>query len=165
MTNQLKETIAKQTRFMPNLAHLLCDDIAEDKFANRFDTTINHPAFVLGHISYYAGICVEILGGETVFEDGEAELFKIGVSCTDDAQNYPDKETLLARFKARCESSAAFIESCDLEVLERSAQDTPFAERFDTLGQVASFMLMGHPSFHLGQLSAWRRVAGLGSAD
>ena len=164
MTKQLKNTIAIQARFMPNFAHLLCDDIVEDQFANRFGSTINHPAFVLGHISYYAGICVEMLGGKIEFESDEAALFQMKVECTDDADSYPDKTTLLARFKERCETSAAFIESCGDEVLEQSAKDTPFAGRFETLGQVASFMLMGHPSFHLGQISAWRRVAGMGSA-
>jgi hypothetical protein len=30
------------------------DDVDEAHFANRFGTTINHPAFVLGHTAYYA---------------------------------------------------------------------------------------------------------------
>ncbi len=163
MTNELARTIAITTRFMPRLAHLLCDDIAEDKFSSMCGTSINHPAFVLGHISYYAGICVELLGGTPQFEDGEAELYQIGVECNESAP-YPSKEALLKRFEDRCEFAASFIESCDEATLATSAKDTPFAERFETLGQVASFMLTSHPSFHIGQISGWRRVAGMGSA-
>ena len=67
-------TIAAQTRFMPTLAHMLCDDIDESTFADRLGTTINHPAFILGHTAYYAGVCIEILGGEVAFDEGEADL-------------------------------------------------------------------------------------------
>jgi len=160
----LSAVISTQTRFMPTFAHMLCDDIDDSKFADRMNTTINHPAFVLGHISYYAGVCIEMLGASVVFDEGEAELYRGGVECSDDATKYPDKDSCLEHFESRCNEAAAFIESCEPDVLERSAKDTPFAERFATLGQVASFMLMGHPSFHLGQISGWRRIAGMGSA-
>lgn len=163
MTTELAQSIAKTTRFMPNLANLLCDDIPEDKFASMFGTSINHPAFILGHISYYSAFCVGLLGGSPEFEDGEAELYQVGVDCKDGGA-YPSKETLLKHFKDRCEFAASFIESCSEDTLSASANDTPFAERFDTLGQVASFMLTSHPSFHFGQLSGWRRIAGMGSA-
>jgi hypothetical protein len=33
------------------------------------------------------------------------------------------------------------------------------------MGGVAAFMMIGHIQFHLGQISAWRRVAGMGSAS
>ncbi len=158
-------TIAAPARFVPTLAHMICDDIDPAKFADRHGTTINHPAFVLGHCAYYAGACIQLLGGEVKFEDGEAELFQHGADCQDDASLYPDKDACMARFETRTAAAADFIESeAGAAALSRSAADTPFAERFETLGQVAGFMLMGHPCFHLGQLSAWRRVAGMGSA-
>jgi hypothetical protein len=37
-------------------------------------------------------------------------------------------------------------------------------ERFPTLGSVHAFYCGGHIMMHLGQMSAWRRMMGLGSA-
>ncbi|MDP6478890.1 MAG: hypothetical protein QGI75_02480 [Phycisphaerales bacterium] len=157
-------TMAAPTRFLPVLAEVLTSDIDPDRFADRLGTTINHPAFVLGHCAYYTGVCVTMLGGECNFDEEEASLYAMGAECLDEADRYPTKDACIARFSERCVFAAGFLESCDPEVLERSAAGTPFEERFSTLGQVAAFMLMGHPSFHLGQISAWRRVAGMNSA-
>lgn len=156
--------ITAPSRFSLSLAHMLCDDIDPAKFADRQGTTINHPAFVLGHCAYYAGVCIEILGGTVEFDQGEADLYKHGSECKDDASLYPDKNACIAHFEARCNAAADFIDSCDPDVFEKSADGSPFESRFGTLGAVASFMLIGHPCFHLGQISAWRRVAGMGSA-
>ena len=106
-----------------------------------------------------------MLGGTVTFDEGEAELYQHGVECLDDGSKYPDKATCIARFESRCQEAAEFLAACDVSLFEQSAKDTPFSERLETLGAVASFMLVGHPCFHLGQLSAWRRVAGMSSAS
>lgn len=156
--------IASPARFISNFMHMLCDDIPPSKFADRCGTTINHPAFVLGHCAYYAGVCIEMLGGNVDFQEGEATLYEHGAECQDDASCYPDKDACMAHFEARCELAATFIESCEESVLSRSSDGTPFEGRLASLGAIAAFMLNGHPCFHLGQVSSWRRVAGMGSA-
>jgi hypothetical protein len=35
---------------------------------------------------------------------------------------------------------------------------------FPTIGGAVNFLLVGHVQMHLGQVSTWRRVMGLGSA-
>jgi hypothetical protein len=157
-------TMSEPARFLPVLAGMLVNDIDPATFADRLGTTINHPAFVLGHCAYYAGVCVTMLGGSVCFGEHEAAVFDMNAECLDDAARYPSKDECIAHFTDRCNMAADFLASCDAEVLERSAEGTPFDGRFSTLGQVAAFMLIGHPSFHLGQISAWRRVAGMGSA-
>jgi hypothetical protein len=156
--------IAGPTRYMTNLAALLVDDIDPAHWASRHGTTINHPAFVLGHCGYYAAICVEMLGGDMETGADEQTLFDHEAQCIDDASIYPDKQRTIDAFNARLAAVADFIESCDESIFARSSEHTPFADRFPTLGGVAAFMLIGHIPFHLGQLSAWRRVAGMGSA-
>jgi len=145
--------------------HLLCDDIDENIFADRLGTTINHPAYVLGHNTYYAGVCIKFLGGDVTFGEDEEKLYQMGSECLDDASVYPDKAYCLSHFDSRCQEAADFINASDLSLLECSAEHTPFAKRFDTLGEVASFMLIGHPCFHFGQISAWRRIAGMSPAS
>jgi len=163
-SNPLAATIAAPTRFMPALAHMLCDDIDASQFADRVGTSINHPAFVLGHCAYYAGVCIQMLGGDISFDEDEAERYQMGAECQDDATLYPSKDDALALFESRCACAADFIESCDPSILEQSAAGLPFEDRFTQKSQVAAFMLMGHSAFHLGQISAWRRAAGMPSA-
>ena len=164
-TNTTASFISGPALFVQNLVHMLCDDINADHFADRFGTTINHPAFVLGHTTYYAGVCIELLGGTVTFDEGEAELHQHGAECVDDRSKYPDKATCIARFESRCQDAAQYLSTCDASLLEQSAKETPLGEHLGTLGEVASFLLIGHPCFHLGQVSAWRRVAGMSSAS
>jgi hypothetical protein len=156
--------IAGPTRFMITLAELLTSDIDAEVFADRQGTTINHPAFVLGHCGYYLGVCMQLLGSDIELSDDEKTLYEHGAECVDDASRYPNKDAAIARFNERVVMAADFIESCNDTALAQSSAETPFAERFPTMGGVAAFMMVGHVPFHLGQISAWRRIAGMGSA-
>ena len=66
-------TVAAPATFITGFAKTLCVDIDADRFADRLGTTINHPAFILGHVAYYAGYCVHLLGGEINLTEEEAE--------------------------------------------------------------------------------------------
>ena len=157
-------TISGSALFTEKLMLMICNDIDESKFADRIGTTINHPAFVLGHLAYYFGVCIQLLGGEVVFQEQEDSVYGHGADCQEDASIYLEKAAAIARYKTRLDEALAFVASCDAEVFDRSTDGTPFEGRMDTLGLVAAFMLLGHPAFHIGQLSAWRRIAGMGSA-
>lgn len=163
-TSCTNSAISAPARFMTNMAAMLVTDIDATKFADRCGTTINHPAFVLGHLSYYIGFCMQMLGGDIELTEEEKALYEHGAECQDDASLYPSKDEAIATFNDRVNTVADFIDSCDDSVLSASAKDTFFADKFPTLGGVAAFMLIGHPTFHLGQISAWRRVAGMGAA-
>ena len=159
------DTIAGPARFMTHLAGMLVNDIDADRFADRLSTTINHPAFVLGHLGYYAGFAMQMLGGDITFGPDEATLYEHGTECEDDASKYPSKDDAIAAFNTRINMVADFVEQCDESAFEASSEGTPFESRFPTMGAVVAFMLIGHVPFHLGQISAWRRVAGMGSAS
>jgi len=150
---------------MTRLAGMLVNDIDASQFADRLGTTINHPAFVLGHCAYYAGTYMRLIGGEIELSENEKILYEMGVECQDDASLYPAKDDAIATFNDRINTVADFIESCDESVLARSSEGAWFADHFPTMGGGAVFMLIGHITYHLGQISAWRRVAGMGEAD
>ena len=154
--------ISGPARFVIPFADSLIRDIDAGIFADRFGTTINHPAFVLGHLAYYAGVCVQLLGGEIDLLDADRDLYQHGVECREGSGIYPAKDDLVAFFNQRVHVAADFIDSCDEAVFAKSSEETPFADRLPNMGSIASFMLEGHMTFHLGQISAWRRVAGLG---
>jgi len=157
-------TIASSARFMIKITDRLVEDIPAEQFADRHGTTINHPAFVLGHLGYYVGVAMEFLGGDAGFDPNEATLYEHGAECLDDASRYPAKDACIASFKARMTAAADFVASCDDAALEASSAGTFFEDRMDTMGEVTNFILIGHVPLHLGQISAWRRVAGMGPA-
>ena len=66
---------------------------------------------------------------------------------------------------ARLEAAAKFVENLDDAVFEKSAEGTFMEDSMPNMGAVATFMMVAHVTFHLGQVSGWRRVAGLGSAS
>ncbi|MBC24174.1 MAG: hypothetical protein CMJ32_09705 [Phycisphaerae bacterium] len=156
--------IADAARFMAQLSGLLTRDIDPDRFADRFGTSINHPAFVMGHCGYFAGYCIEMLDGPRVLESRDSELYGLGSKCLDEPSRYPDKDAAVNALVDRLHQAAEFIETGGDQPLARSSEGTFFAEKFSTLGGIANFMLVGHVGYHIGQISAWRRVAGMGSA-
>ena len=163
-TDITRSAVAAPARFITDFAKMLCADIDANQFADRLGTTINHPAFILGHVAYYAGVCVNLLGGDCDIEDAEAPLYEHGAECVDDATRYLHKDAAIAHFEYRMQMAATFVSECSPDVLSASSEGTPFAGRVDTLEEIAAFMLVGHPMFHLGQISAWRRVAGMPAA-
>jgi hypothetical protein len=57
------------------------------------------------------------------------------------------------------------LRSTPNEVFDRpNPAEGRMAELFPTLGSVQTFYCGGHMMMHLGQMSAWRRMEGLGPA-
>lgn len=157
--------IAAPTRSLIGFAEMLVNDIDEEKWADRCGTTVNHPAFVLGHTGYYAGVGMQMLGGEIELGDHEEVLYAHGKECLDDASLYPSKAESIAAFAERMNTVSDFLQSVDDAKLHASSEGTWFAEKFPTMAGGMAFLMIGHIMFHFGQLSAWRRVAGMGSAS
>ncbi len=116
------------TRFLISFADMLVSDIDESKWADRCGTTINHPAFVLGHTAYYAGVCMQMLGGDIELTEKDGSLYKHGNECADEASWYPNKADSIAAFNDRINTVADFLESLDESAFNASSEDTFFAE-------------------------------------
>lgn len=141
------------------------------RFARIGDTVIesNHPAFILGHLTLYPTRVVGQLGEDiqTVAPpDNYEKLFSHEAKCVDD----PDRKI----YPPLDEITAVMMDGYGkaIKLLEATADDAFLAEnpierlreRFPTLGSALGFYVGGHMMMHLGQMSAWRRAMGLGSA-
>jgi len=73
-------------------------------------------------------------------------------------------EAIVARFKSRHETALAALAETTDEVLSRTNPNEKMRDRFPTIGATAAFLFSGHMMIHFGQVSAWRRIMGLGSA-
>ncbi len=162
--NLTGSSLAGSIRFLKTMANSLVSDIDADRFSDSCDTTINHPAFVLGHCAYYDGYCMQMLGSDIELSDSHTDLYQHGAECLHMHDGYGDKDAAIAHFMDRLETAAGFVEGLDDSVFERSTEGTFFEGRMPNLAAVANFMMVAHVMFHLGQVSGWRRVAGYGSA-
>jgi hypothetical protein len=94
-------------------------------------------------------------------------LFKAGVECKDDPGGtiYPPMEKLVAFHKAAYEAAlAAISEAGDAQLSAPNPADGRMKEMFPTIGAMCNFVVAAHTMSHYGQVSAWRRCMGLGSA-
>jgi DinB superfamily len=131
----------------------------------------NHPCFIYGHLSIYPRFIFELMGkdGSAIdVPEGWEDLFKHGVECKDDVNGdiYPPMDDVLAYFKKAHEAVIEMINGCDDETLTKAFEGEGWHVDFaGTPAALTTFMLHSHYMFHLGQMSAWRRCAGLGSLE
>lgn len=168
--------IARTSAPTIRLAELLLKDIQPAQFARKpigaggkvVDT--NHPAFVYGHLALYAPRMLENCGLDPKLAPVPAEftdLFAAGKECRDDPEGkiYPAMDvissTMLSGFKV---AAAEVAKLPDERLTIPNPKEGRLREMFPTLEGMLVFYVASHPMMHLGQVSAWRRCFGLGSA-
>ncbi len=141
--------------------------IPADRFCEIPVKEINHPAFCVGHLSIYANFVLELLGRTDLkfaMPYGD-EHFKMGAPCVAQDGRYPSKEVLVATWNDAWSVVAKVLPEIDEATLAReNPMQGRMRERFPTVGSVVNFLCGAHNMMHIGQVSSWRRAAGLGSA-
>jgi hypothetical protein len=143
-------------------AKRLVADIPDDKMALQPAQGINHAAWVLGHLACTADMFGAMIGVEPVCPADWAARFDWNSSPSSDASQYPSKATLLTALEDAHSKIAAALP----DVPQSRWQETTSLEAvrgfLPTLGDCFVFVMAAHENMHLGQLSAWRRVQGMG---
>jgi hypothetical protein len=153
-------------------AERLVKDVPDSQFGrlpvvNGQLVNINHPAFVLGHLSLYPIQLAEmsgLAGAGMEVPETYPTLFKMGVACVDDPQGavYPSKAELVERYFGAYDALVERIAQITDSVLDEPLKDSARREKFGTVGAFLAYLLLAHPQVHFGQISAWRRCMGLG---
>lgn len=146
----------------------LCKAIPTDKFAHMPGKDFNSPAFNIGHLSIYTPRILGMTsaaGHDIVNPAGWEDLFKAGSPCVDVPGKYPSKDEIMAHYTAGYKACVAALRACpDATLAATNPAEGRMKELFPTLGAAVNFLCVGHTQAHLGQISMWRRVMGLGSA-
>ncbi|MEO1999343.1 MAG: DinB family protein [Planctomycetaceae bacterium] len=175
MSRSLGNVIADSLSLGLGYAEGLLAGVTDDNFAalaNTGRTLIqsNHPAFIYGHLSLYAPQVVAHLGGDVSVvptPDGFGSLFSKDATCQEDRDRkiYPAMDEVTTFFFDGYRAAADTLRSVDDSVLQQAnPSGGGMAERFPTLGSLLNFYVGGHLMMHMGQMSAWRRMSGLGPA-
>lgn len=148
-------------------------DVRADQFArlatsNGAPVQSNHPAFVFGHLSIYPTRIVALLGGAPVVNPPKFDdLFSNGKPCLDDPSGsiYPAMDIIVGHYTLATDAAIkAVAGASDAELTKANPAEGRMRELFPTTGALTNFLLGAHQMSHLGQVSAWRRFMGLGSA-
>ena len=128
----------------------------------------NHPAFIYGHLSLYAPRILRLIGHPSpgVPDDFE-RVFSKDAKCIDDADGdlYPTMDEIVAFFTEGYRMVTGALRSTHDDVFDQpNPAEGRMRELFPTIGSAQGFYCGGHMMMHLGQMSAWRRMEGLGAA-
>lgn len=173
MTRSPGNIIADSLELSLTYGERLLKDVSSDKFA-RYATVggvvieANHPAFSYGHLSLYGPRILAQLGvpGPVVPAEFES-LFSKDAKCVDDPDGtlYPPMDRITDAFFEGYRAAVTVFRSLPDSALEvPNPMEGPQAVRFPTLGSLQNFYAGGHIMMHLGQVSTWRRMMGLGPA-
>ena len=152
----------------------LLKGISADQFA-RFPqcggkiVETNHPSFILGHLSFYGYKVAEELGYPSKaadFEESYKEVYSHKTTCKDDPDGsiYPEMALVVERFFDSYQAGLKALQSSDDAKFDLPNPMAAAIDRFPTIGSMHAFYIGGHMMMHLGQLSAWRRIMGMGAA-
>ena len=132
--------------------------------------TSNHPAFTLGHLCLYSSRIVKNLDGDQTaagVPDSYQCLFSKAATCQDDFDGtiYPAMDVLVDKFYAGHRAAVDILQATPDETFHQvNPEEGRLRELFPTMGAMHTFYVGGHMMTHLGQMSAWRRMIGLGAA-
>ncbi len=139
------------------------------RFATPGGVTVesNHPAFVYGHLSLYGPQILKDLDYDSpAIPERFVEVFSKDAKCVDDPTGdvYPSMEEVTEFFfEGYKAASVALREVPDGVFAVVNPRGEAAAKKFPTMGSMHTFYGSGHMMIHLGQMSAWRRMQGLGS--
>ncbi len=173
MSRSLGNVIADSLQLSVGYGERLLKAIPQDRFA-RFAApggvvvASNHPAFVYGHLSLYAPKILRQIGHPAPGVPDQFEVrFSKDATCVDDVDGdiYPGRDEIVDFFlEAHRMVSAALRSTPDDAFQQANPAEGRMKELFPTIGSVQAFYCGGHMMMHLGQVSAWRRMEGLGAA-
>jgi hypothetical protein len=161
----LPTVMAQSLRFNLGYAEILLKDIPADKFGHMPHPDMNHPAFCIGHLSIYPDKVLGMIakGDLAIAKPEYDELFDQTVKCVEQDGRYPAKDEIVSHFNDRHTALLNVLGDITDDVLAQP-NPTGLASKLPTMGSMVNFMVHGHIMLHLGQVSAWRRAVGLGSA-
>ena len=148
-------------RFQIGFTHKLADGIDEARMTHQPAPGMNPPLWILGHVAMSLGGMLQRLGKPGLVPAEWRKLFGPGTDPAKVPEPHPSKAMLVS---VLTEAAGALIAATEAATVEELAVPNPveFVRGvMPTLGDLIAHIMTTHWAFHLGQLSAWRRLHGL----
>lgn len=158
MINELLGSFSKTIEFLQRLVA----DIPDELLSVQSHGAVNHPAWVIGHLVYSCQLIAGEMGVEPWLALGWEQRFGTGSQPTDSRQAYPGKDELLTLLADAQQRVCRRVVELGIEGLAVPLPDVRYRHIHPTLGHAVFHVLTSHAAVHVGQVSVWRRVVGLG---
>ncbi len=122
---------------------------------------VNHPAWTVGHLTLTTQQLGATVGILPWLPHDFAPRYGTGSVPVADPERYESRETALAMLADAQERMAAAVRSLDEAHLSTEFPDSAYREIFPTIRHALTQVLVGHTTYHVAQLSLWRRAMGL----
>ena len=143
-------------------AKRLVADLQDEKMALQPAPGMNHAAWVLGHLACTADMLGAMIGLEPVCPGDWPDRFEWNSSPSGDASLYPSKAALLRALEDAHVRIAAALPGVPESTWAETTPLEAVRGFLPTMGDCFVFVMAAHENMHLGQVSAWRRVQGMG---
>lgn len=157
------DTLIAHSATMQEWAVLTAHDIPDEEFADQPGGVANHPAWVLGHLTYAIDNLNALLGSPSGRDASWAEKFGGGSEPVADRSAYPSREELIETYQSAGETLRALVREHGAARFDEPLTDERLKAFFPTVGRFITHVMLVECSFHAGQLSAWRRAKGMPS--
>ncbi len=160
--NPFVESILARWRHQRAYAERLVSGLGEAQMLAQpvSGVVMNHPAWVLSHLSVYSPVLSGMLRGEAV-EDPIDHPHGRKSKPSANPSDYLPRDELVARYLSVHDDVASALSDADEGVFAEPPGVERWAASMPTLYDVSVHLTVYHESVHLGQLSAWRRAMGL----
>jgi len=136
-------------------------DVAPADMVRQPNGIMNHPAWVIGHLTFTCQMLGGAVGVPAWLPADWARRFGPGNVPVADVSLYEPKEDALAMLGDAESRITHFIGRLDDSRLDEPFPDPSYLEVFPTIRHAITQVLVGHTAYHVGQLPIWRKAIGL----
>ncbi len=151
-------------QFNLDRGRVMVKDLSDEQMVWQPHGVVNHPAWILGHLALSSDGLARRYGLESTLPDGWAGTFGAGGIPSGADDDFPGRDRILDELAAQHARVAEVVAAADPAVFEAPFPDERRRQTFPTLGDYTAFVMTTHEGSHIGQIAAWRRAMGLGSA-
>ena len=144
------------------LREQVADVTAADMVAQPNGIT-NHPAWVIGHLTYTCQELGDAIGLPEWLPNDWARRFGTGSVPVADASLYETKNHALAMLGDAQSRITQAVDQLDDSHLDEPFPAESYRVIFPTIRHALTQVLAGHTAYHIGQVTIWRRAMGLPS--
>ena len=159
------ETILHNFAYSLDFVRELVADLSDDQMVLQSEHIKNHPAWVIGHLTFSC----QALGGEIGLNrwlaDDWGKRFGMGSVPVADTTAYESKSRSLAVLANAQSRIAEKVLALSPKQLEQPLPDENYHEDLPTTLHAISQILIAHTAYHVGQTVIWRREVGLSKIE
>jgi hypothetical protein len=122
---------------------------------------MNHPSWVLGHLTFACQLLGGVIGLSEWLPDDWAARFGPGSVPVADVSRYEAKDDALAIMGEAQFRITRAVEQLGDTILDQPFPDESYREVFPTVRHALTQVLGGHTGYHIGQIAMWRKAMGL----